>query len=183
MSNLGKWERWYSMLGEDPEPYGDSPSYQLAADFVKGLAVADWGCGKGWMRRFIAPELYHGVDGSASPFADEVVDLTDYHTPSPAIILRHVLEHDYNWKLILRNAVAAAQQRLVVVLFTPPVDVTTVIAFNDEPSVPDIAFNVDDIIDEMHNFNVVCLEQPSERTQYKVETMIYATRMYEGLRR
>jgi hypothetical protein len=177
MSNAGKWNRWYGLLDPaTPEPYGDSPTYQIAADFVDGLEVADWGCGKGWLRHLIPPARYRGVDGSASPFADELADLVDYHRPSPAIVLRHVLEHDHNWRAILRNAAASAEQRLAVVLFTPTAETTHEIAWNEEPGVPDISFCLEDLLGELLDFSVSVEVLDSPRTQYEVETVILATR-------
>lgn len=176
-ANLGKWDRWYGLLDPDqPEPYGDSPTYGLAAEFVAGLPVSDWGCGKGWLRRLIPPVLYHGVDGSASPFADEIADLAEYRTSSPAIVLRHVLEHDYRWREILRNAAAAAEHRLVVILFTPTGEQTTEIAWNEDPGVPDLSFAVADLLAELDAFDVEVVELDSPATQYETETVLLCSR-------
>lgn len=176
-TNVGKWDRWYGFVDRaTPEPYGDSPSYRRAAEFLDGLHIADWGCGKGWLRHLIPVELYHGVDGSQSPFADEIADLANYTVESEGIVLRHVLEHDRRWLDILRNAARAAQRRLVVVLFTPPTPTTREIAWNDDPGVPDIAFALGDITAELGGFTVRIDTFHSPRTQYGVETMIYAER-------
>ena len=176
-TNVGLWDRWYGLVDPDtPEPFGDSPSYQIAADFLAGLQVADWGCGKGWLRRLIPADLYHGVDGSRSPFADEIADLAAYTTQSEGIVLRHVLEHDNRWVNILRNAARAAQHRLVVVLFTPPRARTMAIAWNPDPGVPDIAFALGDITAELAGFTVKIDTFESPRTQYGVETVILAER-------
>lgn len=178
-TNLGKWNRWYGLLDPaTPEPYGDSPSYGIVADFSAGLATADWGCGKGWLRNFIPAHLYTGIDGSASPFADVIADLATYTAPSPAIILRHVLEHDYRWRDILRNAAAAALERLAIVLFTPTTGHTTEqIAWNDEPGVPDLAFALPELLALLEPaFSVEVRELASPRTQYKVETILLARR-------
>ena len=176
-TNVGKWDRWYGFVDPaTPEPYGDSPSYQMIADFVEGLDVRDWGCGKGWLRRFIPADRYLGVDGSQTPFADIIADLADYTTPSGAVVLRHVLEHDRRWLTILRNAARAAQQRLAIVLFTPPAATTHEIAWNDDPGVPDIAFALGDITAELGDFTVKIDTFQSLATQYGVETVILAER-------
>jgi len=175
MTNLGKWDRWYSLLDPAvPEPYGDSPTYALVAAFAEPLPVADWGCGKGWLRRFVTD--YHGVDGSATPFADEVADLAAYRTPSPVVVIRHVLEHDYRWRDILRNAAAAAGQRLAIVLFTPTGDHTHEIAWNDGPGVPDLSFALTDILGELGAFDVHVTTLHSPTTQYKLETVLLCER-------
>lgn len=177
-TNLGRWDRWYSLVDADePGPFGDSPTYEIAARFVEGLAVADWGCGKGWMRRFVPPHLYHGIDGSLSPFADEIADLATYQQRSPAIILRHVLEHDYRWRDILRNAAAAATERLVVVLFTPTGDEVREIAWNVDPGVPDLSFSLDALRSELDaTMTVEVVELDSPATQYSTETVLLCER-------
>lgn len=176
-TNLGKWDRWYSLLGADPEPYGDSPTYAMAAEHVAGCAtVEDWGCGKGWMRHHIRPDRYLGVDGSASPFADVIADLVTYRSTCDAIILRHVLEHEPRWADIVTNAVASASAAIAIILFTPLSSVTEQIAWNDEPGVPDIAFRPDDITALLDGWRCTVDTFDSPRTQYGTETFIGAER-------
>ena len=117
MSNLGKWSEWYNETSKQA-PYGDEMTYRMAAEWLKGLSVADWGCGLGWFRRFHEGE-YVGIDGTANPFADIVADLTIYEAKSEGILIRHVMEHDLNWLKILANVIDAAQKRLVIIVFTP----------------------------------------------------------------
>lgn len=77
MSNVGKWTDWYRDLGGEPWPYGDTTSYEIGAAWLQSCAlVEDWGCGAGWLRTLVPPERYRGIDGTASPFCDEAVDLT-----------------------------------------------------------------------------------------------------------
>ncbi len=145
VSNLGKWALWYSQLAADaePQPYGATPTYEMGAYWLKGCGnVEDWGCGKGWMRKLIEPRRYLGIDGTASPFADKVVDLADYAPSVPAcgIFMRGVLEHDYRWEKILKNAVASFSYRMALVLFTPMIDRgSKEIGFTKELGVPDLS--------------------------------------------
>lgn len=180
MTNLGKWDRWYSLLapGGDPEPYGDSPTYALAGSFLADCAtVEDWGCGKGWMRRMIDPGKYVGVDGSASPFADVIADLAGYRSDVDGIVLRHVLEHDHRWAQILTNAASSFRVRLVVVLFTPMTSETGEIAWNEDPGVPDISFAMGDLLDLLpDDVDVETLTIDSPDTQYETETMLLVQR-------
>ena len=81
--------------------------------------IEDWGCGLGGFRAFVPAGKYRGIDGSHSPFADEVVDLTTYTSEAEGVFIRHVLGHDHAWEAILRNAVASFRRKLVLVLFTP----------------------------------------------------------------
>lgn len=175
MSNLGLWAAWHHGL-DGPEPYGLTETYQLGVDYLADCArVEDWGCGKGWMRSLIDQDRYVGVDGSPSAFADVVVDLAEYRSRVPGVFMRHVLEHDYRWREILENAVASFTERLVVVLFTPLVDATVEVAFNDDPGVPDLAFSLADITAcfEGLEWSHTTLESS---THYGTETIFYVER-------
>lgn len=172
MTNLGKWERWYAMV-TDPEPYGNSPTYAMGAEWLDGLEIEDWGCGKGWMRNFVDEALYTGIDGSASPFADAVVDLVHYDSNVEGIFMRHVLEHDWRWFYILGNALRSFTKRMFLVLFTPTSDVTHEIAWNEDPGVPDISFSIADIthICSLYDVAVTVEAIDSPSTQYGCETI------------
>lgn len=154
MTNVGKWDVWFATVTEE-EPFADTETYRMGAGFLAGCAtVEDWGCGKGWFRRVLAATCferlitseYRGVDGSATPFADIVVDLTRYMSEVDGIFMRHVLEHNYEWRTILANAVASFRRRMVLVLFTPLAEETHEIAFAPNPGVPDISFAEGDLV-------------------------------------
>jgi hypothetical protein len=176
-SNVGKWNRWYASLTE-PQAYGDTITYEWGAKFLEDCPlVEDWGCGKGWMRRFIPEDRYVGLDGSHSPFADKIVDLATYRSSVPGVFMRHVLEHNYQWAAILENAVASAQSKFFLVLFTPTAETTREIAYAEDPGVPDISFRLEDIIEPIVASG---MELESETihtsTQYGVETVFRCTR-------
>ena len=145
MSNLGKWAPWYDQLAPDaePEPYGATPTYEMGARWLKDCGrVEDWGCGKGWMRTVVrSQQIYIGIDGTSSPFVDEVADLVDYRSSECGIFMRGVLEHDYRWVQILANAIASFSHRMALVLFTPMIDKgVKEIGFTQELGVPDLSF-------------------------------------------
>jgi hypothetical protein len=170
-SNLAKWDRLYALPGE-PRPYGDEATYRLAGDFLKPcLIVEDWGCGFGWARNFIAGH-YRGIDGSNAPGVDEIADLTRYRTKVAGILIRHVLEHDYQWERILDNAVASFTKRLVLVLFTPMQMETRELAFNEDLGVPDIGFALEDIGAHFEGLKWRC-QTLATATQYGCETIFY----------
>lgn len=176
-SNIGKWNNWYRGI-KDPQPYGDTATYRLGADFLQDCdLVEDWGCGKGWFSRFISPEKYRGIDGSHSPWAENIVDLVSYQSQVPGIYMRHVLEHNYEWESILRNALASFTQKMVLVLFTPLSEKTHVITFAPNPGVPDISFSENDLI-TIFNENEVSFrsENLNTATQYGVETIYFIER-------
>jgi hypothetical protein len=62
MSNTGKWEAWYADV--DHARLWRHHTYQLGAAFLSDCTTAaDWGCGMGWMRRFVPAPRYIGIDG------------------------------------------------------------------------------------------------------------------------
>jgi hypothetical protein len=173
-SNVGRWDPVYRLL-PDPRPYGDTLTYEKAARFLAGLdTVEDWGCGWGWFKRYLDPGVqYKGVDGSHSPAADEVADLTRYTSHVEGILLRHVLEHNDNWRSILSNALRSFTRRLVIVLFTPFVETTRRIGYTPELGVPDIAFARDDLTPFFTGLRWSLEEGLQTGTQYGVEHIFY----------
>jgi hypothetical protein len=149
MTNL--WSPWYADVVE-PRPYlidDSDATYRLGAEWLDGLFIFDWGCGLGWMRRFVPPGKYTGIDGTPTPFADVVADLATYDSLSEAIFMRHVLEHNIEWRVILRNAVASFTKRMFLVLYTPLVEETHVYLTEPELGVPEIHFRFEDITEEL----------------------------------
>lgn len=169
-TNLGKWDRWFHGI-EEPQAFGGDQTYKLGAEFLEDcLLVEDWGSGKGWLTNHIERERYRGLDGSQTPYADEVVDLADYRSEVPGIFMRHVLEHDYRWEQILTNAVESFTERFVLVLFTPLSEKTHEIAFSKNPGVPDLSFSADDIVAHFKGCEFQ-QEQVKTESQYGSETV------------
>lgn len=117
------WAEWWPDLyssAERPLEYpGGSVSYRLAGEFLAGDdLVEEWGCATTFGRQFISAP-YRGVDGGPSKFVDEVVDLRTYRSKVPKALIRHVLEHNWEWRDILRNFLRSFQQSAVVILFIP----------------------------------------------------------------
>jgi hypothetical protein len=126
MTNKGKWDGWYTGLSkESPGAYrfGDTVTYQIGAGFLSDCkTVEDWGVGAGGFKR-LRPDAI-GVDGSRTPFADVTADLTEYRSGCDGIFMRHVLEHNEHWRLILANALESATSKVCIVLFTPFAETT-----------------------------------------------------------
>jgi hypothetical protein len=142
MSAAGRWNH----QNVPAQPYGDDTTYRIGADFLRGLATEDWGCGLGWYRRFHEGP-YVGIDGSPSEFADIVCDLSHRRSRCEGLFMRHVLEHNANWRVILENALASFSKKMVLVVFTP---------FHDAPGdkiltvpglpIPDIGLSREDFV-------------------------------------
>lgn len=114
---IGAWECIH--FGEISQMLGHRESYVLAAKLLDDLdTVEDWGCGMGYAKQFFRQANYIGVDGSKTKWSDEVDNVATRKSSPRGILMRHVLEHNENWKEILQNAVRCAQKRLVLVVFT-----------------------------------------------------------------
>ena len=107
------WKEHYANAG----CYGAETTYQKAGEWLSGMAVEDWGCGYCFARKYM--QSYIGIDVGC-PLADKNVDLKEYHSSIDGILIRHVLEHDYNWRMIIKNAVESFKKRLCVIFFIPP---------------------------------------------------------------
>lgn len=111
------------------EVYGTGDTYRLAAEWLKDCPeVADWGAASCHFHRYLPTTCkYIPVDGTLQCPLDVgqvVADLATYRTPTDGILLRHVLDMTDRWADVLRNAVASARRRLVVVTFTPDAEQT-----------------------------------------------------------
>ena len=144
--NLGKWDNYYRDLSEI-QLYADATTYLMAAAFLSDVEkVEDWGCGKGGFRLFFTGQ-YFGIDGSNTPFADKIENLCEYKSSPDGILVRHVLEHNYEWNKILAGAVASFRKKLCLVLFTPFAEKTMEIAHYRQSGldVPDLSLSRRDI--------------------------------------
>lgn len=169
-SNMGKWSSWYEGMVET-RTYGDPATYQLAADFLADVSlVEDWGCGGAGFREY-CKTAYRGIDGTQNKFVDEVVDLCKYTSDADGILMRHILEHNYEWKKVLENALHSFQRKMCLILFTPFVEATKEIHFWDELQVPDIAFSKQELIGifDSHRVRWHLFENIATQSQYKVE--------------
>lgn len=128
--------------------YDDTPTYALAGEWVSGRGlVEDWGCGTAWMRRSIDGD-YRGVDGAWSRFADVQADLRTYRSNVGCIVMRHVLEHNFEWRDIAQNLSDSWHDRAALVLFIPPQPEDVETSGPDWP-VPDIAVSGPDLFEIM----------------------------------
>ena len=131
------------------------------------------------MRDGVGPEIrWHslkGVDGSpaAAPYADEICDLRDYHSTVDGIFMRHILEHNWDWNVILANVMNSFTKRFVLVLFTPFSENTHAL----QPlGLIDLSFEQEDIT----CFFVGCewrVETLHTDTQYGIEHVFYVERV------
>ena len=176
MSNMGLWK---DMMQARSKAYGPTLTYKMGAEFLAGMPlIEDWGCGRGYFRKLVQPGRYRGIDGTAGPLVDEVVDLVTYRSAVPAIFMRHVIEHNYEWKTILANALSSFEQRFCLILFTPFTDgPTTNIAKRPFLKVvPDLSFNREEFRAAIQGVHASITTVETPRSQYGIEHVIKMTR-------
>lgn len=169
-----KWNNWYKNLTQEQcgsFVYGDTETYKIGYTYLNTCdKIEDWGCGAGGFKRFFLQDgshKYSGVDGSETPFADIKTDLINYQSNVEGIYMRHVLEHNYEWKQILENACQSFTKKMCLVLFTPFNTPTKEIAHNLKHGVdvPDLSLDKNELLDIFKKYNI----------QYKLITLITNT--------
>jgi hypothetical protein len=186
MSNLGRWDRYYKNWSrEKTHAFGCETTYRKGYEFLAGCErIEDWGCGYGFFRNFCAPDQYRGLDCSCTPHADENVDFVTHQTTVPGIFMRHVLEHNPEWKKVLSNALASFQERMVLILFTPLVAETVQILWDEACGNPTYSFSLQEILDVMKSFcesqgmTIVTELHVPTRTMFKEEHLFYLEKLH-----
>jgi hypothetical protein len=171
-------KRPYPECDKDDVPaiYGtETYAKPIAWLLEKCNTIEDWGCGYAYARKFVPEGRYFGVDGSpeAAPYADLIADLTTYKSDVDGIFIRHILEHNYNWRDVLMNATASFRKRLVLIMFTPFREHTVPLVRND---LLDLSFRKDDITEYFQGLDVREEHLDSPDTQYKTEHIFYVER-------
>src|SRR5208282_3508212 len=162
-------DRWRGTRSADtPTRYSlDDIAYELAAKFLDdGGPVEDWGCGGSYAKKFFVKSPYTGIDGTGD-FADVVADLRFFTSHTHGILIRGVLEHNFDWQIILKNAIASCE-KLCLSIFTPWSDgETKQIFWTESCRVPDLSFKKSDITSKLPPYTE---ETVATATQYGTET-------------
>lgn len=174
-SYVDRWARWYER-DSTLAPYGDTITYLIGAAFLHNLPVEDWGCGRGWYRT-VHHGPYTGIDGTKSEHADKVADLREYTSKTDGLWIRGVIEHNYDWQLVLDNAVASARKRIAIVLFTPDGNGQQ-LDYTAELEVPDIAVPHDAVAEALDTAGFTDVQRYTIPTSshYREETLFLASR-------
>jgi hypothetical protein len=177
VSNIGKWDKWWRRESASRTPVGDTESYEIGASFLDDCQlVEDWGCGPGWFASVRGGRCI-GIDGSLSPTADRQADLVEYTSDVEGIFMRHVLEHNYEWRRILANALRSFRKKMVLAIFTPwSDDETKEIKFIEDVGVPHLSFRRADITDMLEGVEWELLERESPNRIYGQEHIFLITR-------
>lgn len=164
--------RWPYRPG-DRFAYGADATYEKGMAFLDqpGAVVEDWGCGTTYARKFVTNGTYVGIDGSPVDSTDKVVDLRRYTSTADCIFMRHVLEHNTEWREVLTHALESFGKRMVLVIFTPFGEETRCLDVDPWTRIPTISFRKEDITEMIH------LPYREERlttdTEYGVEHIFY----------
>ena len=170
MTRSKVWD--YSRL-KKPRPYGATTTYQLALNWLKTCPlIEDWGCGSGYFGTLLPETItYRGLDGSTSPWGSpSEVSLTAYTSQVPGILIRHVLEHNWAWETILKNALTSFTQRLCLILFVPVIDGEQVVNRAEHGGIPDLALPRGRLVPMLSPY-LKDLEILRTRSQYRSESL------------
>lgn len=126
------------------ERYGVEGSYKAGMEWLKDCGlVEDWGCGPAYSKKYrVGP--YRGIDGTEG-FCDVVADLATYTSSPDGIFMRHVLDHNEDWRPILLNALSSFKERMSLIFFTPWADTTHVV--HRWNGIPFISFRKEEILE------------------------------------
>jgi hypothetical protein len=146
-SMLNKWAgiRKNTMGGEC---YGVEVTYRKALAFIDNGPIEDWGCGTAYAKKLVKSQ-YTGIDGTPD-YCDVVADLAKYKSNTHGILLRHVLEHNFRWEDVLKNAIASCK-KLSIVVCTPFAETTRLLSF-DEYGIPIFSFRKEDLTQHFPNY-------------------------------
>ncbi len=166
----------YADIKEPEFRYGRPDMYIRGMEWLEEVCsvVEDWGCRTTCAKKFLKQAKYIGIDGSASPFTDKVVDLREYTSEVEGIFMRGVIEHNYDWKAVLDNALKSFTKRMALVIFTPFGPETKNIA-RPEAFVPDLSFRKEDLLNRMKGLRVR-EENVTINSEYGAETIFYLER-------
>jgi len=100
--------------------YGAEKSYIQGMDWLKDCdMVEDWGCALCYSRNYRNrhdKKGYRGIDGTPGK-ADVVADLSLYRSLTDGLFMRHILEHNLDWRIILNNALMSFTSRMSLIMF------------------------------------------------------------------
>lgn len=114
-------------------PWKHNPRYGQERSYVRGMEwlgtcqlVEDWGCALAYAKNYCIGD-YRGIDGTAGK-ADVIADLSTYKSEVDGVFMRHILEHNFDWRDILGNALQSFTKRMTLILYRPMQDTEKVIS-------------------------------------------------------
>lgn len=179
MTMIDRWRPQHA-VDQPPTPYGGDESYDLAAAFLGNCyVIEDRGCGTGYFAARYPDRGIVGVDGTKTPAVAFVTDLTSYRRKTDGILLRHVLEHNHDWPMILFNALADFKRGMVLILCTPLDLRTGNVGHHPKTDTPIYSFSERDLATQfLAHDGLIWRRQTihSPQTMCGVETLFYFDR-------
>jgi len=122
MAAPGLWD-YSEWRGREAKPYGSADTYEIGVSWLDETceSIEDWGGALTYAKRYVRNASYYAIDGSpsAAEWCDEIQDLRERHSSPDGVFMRHILEHNRDWAVILDNAVGSFRKRMVLVMFVP----------------------------------------------------------------
>lgn len=182
-TNRGKWG---TLITGEQRAFGDEITYHRAAQFLADCEqIEDWGCGFGWFSKIMSGHSdahVQNLDGTKTDYSDRQVNLCCYRSRAEGILLRHVLEHNHNWRQVLENALHSFQRKLVIVTYTPFTEETHNRGdheFEDGTRVPVISFRLEDLQECFKKYPEISVseERIQTNTEFRDERLFYLEKM------
>ena len=183
-TKIGLWDSSYKDVTVR-KMYDDPLTASMASHWLDQpdiLTIEDWGCGYGGFKEYIAAhQTYVGIDGSNTIFADKTEDLVTYLTSVDAIHMRHILEHNQDWRSILNNFLYSFNKRAVLTVFTPFTQQESIIQVYEnwsgtEKAMVDISLSLEELTEifKQHpGIKVMSELNMKTNTQYNTESIFY----------
>ena len=152
MDKWNEWNEWFTSRNGGGFTYESGHTFLQTCDKIE-----IWGC--------------LGVDGNKT-------DLTKYISHVDGIYMRHVLEHNDEWKLILENACKSFLKKMCLVLCTPfsGGNGTKDIACRGNGP-PDLSFDKNELEYEFEKYHIHHeLITMNTETGYGIEHVFYLTK-------
>lgn len=171
-SNVNKWNGYFRNHRKYTEkPFPPIIPMEIGSKFLEDCkTVEDWGTGDGVFKLYRKDAV--GVDGSDTPGADKkFIDLCEYTSNCEGIFLKHVLEHNYDWEKIVKNALNSATKKICIVMFLPFSENSTNEISYDPIGVPNLCISRKALMEILDSFNIDLEMKPIGQ-----ETVIFITK-------
>jgi hypothetical protein len=192
LSRLAVWSDFWKYRSRDEKDLSLLRVVDFINDDPSVKTLEDWGCGKCISQKYFRPDIsYTGLDGTQTLPDVKVVDLNKYVSDPPvdAVFVKHVLEHNEDWRSILKNLLKSFTRRAVIMVFTPFSDdqkggdtyrasgYTSSNSKGEVVNIPDIRMSRVDFEQILHDgdvsYKMVELKTP---TVYGQDTVYYLTK-------
>lgn len=187
-SYLSAWDKLWKGRSKDEKDISLLRVVDFINDDEEVKTLEDWGCGICICQKYFRPDIsYTGVDGTKVLETVKVADLNEYKSKVDAIFMRHVLEHNPNWRQMLQNLLDSFTRKAIIMVFTPfskeahdtsvPSGYVGVNNKGEKVSVPDINMVRSDFEEILKKNNVsYAVKEMNTKTVYGMDTVFYLSK-------